>query len=195
MIAIGAGGLDVAVCMAGPPLRAAVPQDRRRLPRERAAAALDPGEGRHPRAPAPARSARWPGRDLRVHRAGRGDAVSYTERGTIANMIAELGATGAVFPADDETKRWFDEQERAEDFVGAEPPATRRTTSTRSRRSTSRRSSRSSPSRRARATSSRSTSSWARLWRRSASARRSTRPTRTWRSAARCSAATGSPRS
>src|SRR5438132_6086590 len=43
--------------------------------------------------------------------------LSYTERGTIANMIAELGATGAVFPADDETKAWLEEQERVNDFV------------------------------------------------------------------------------
>src|SRR6266480_2385766 len=43
--------------------------------------------------------------------------LSYTERGTIANMIAELGATGAVFPADDETRAWLEEQERLEDFT------------------------------------------------------------------------------
>ena len=43
--------------------------------------------------------------------------LNYTERGTIANMIAELGATGAVFPADDETRRWLAEQRREEDFV------------------------------------------------------------------------------
>src|SRR5947209_2523667 len=43
--------------------------------------------------------------------------LSYTERGTIANMIAELGATGAVFPADAETRAWLQEQERLEDFT------------------------------------------------------------------------------
>jgi aconitate hydratase len=32
-------------------------------------------------------------------------------------MIAELGATGAVFPADDATKAWLDEQQRGDDFV------------------------------------------------------------------------------
>src|SRR5919205_721104 len=32
-------------------------------------------------------------------------------------MIAELGATGAVFPADEETPRWLREQEREDDFV------------------------------------------------------------------------------
>src|SRR5439155_5864968 len=46
--------------------------------------------------------------------------LSYSERGTIANMIAELGATGAIFPSDDETRRWLEEQERGEDFVGLE---------------------------------------------------------------------------
>jgi aconitate hydratase len=43
--------------------------------------------------------------------------LSYTERGTIANMIAELGATGALFPADEETRVWLDEQQRSDDFV------------------------------------------------------------------------------
>src|SRR6478736_8905254 len=32
-------------------------------------------------------------------------------------MIAELGATGAVFPADEETRAWLDEQQRSDDFV------------------------------------------------------------------------------
>src|SRR5919205_4556607 len=35
-------------------------------------------------------------------------------------MIAELGATGAVFPADEETRRWLDEQQRGEQFVELE---------------------------------------------------------------------------
>jgi aconitate hydratase len=42
--------------------------------------------------------------------------LSYTERGTIANMIAELGATGAVFPADEETRGWLEEQQRGGAF-------------------------------------------------------------------------------
>jgi aconitate hydratase len=42
--------------------------------------------------------------------------LSYTERGTIANMIAELGATGGIFPSDDTTRLWLEEQERADDF-------------------------------------------------------------------------------
>ena len=50
--------------------------------------------------------------------------LSYTERGTIANMIAELGATGAIFPADDETRRWLAEQQREDDFVALETGGT-----------------------------------------------------------------------
>src|SRR5204863_8226892 len=46
--------------------------------------------------------------------------LSYTERGTIANMIAELGATGAVFPADEETRSWLAEQQREDDFIALE---------------------------------------------------------------------------
>src|SRR6266480_2747687 len=84
MIAIGAGGLDVAVCMAGHPFE---------LPCPKIVGVVFEFTG--------------PG----VH------TLSYTERGTIANMIAELGATGAVFPADDETRAWLEEQERLEDFT------------------------------------------------------------------------------
>src|SRR5918912_487564 len=50
--------------------------------------------------------------------------LSYTERGTIANMIAELGATGAIFPADDRTRTWLAEQQREEDFVPLETGGT-----------------------------------------------------------------------
>jgi aconitate hydratase len=49
--------------------------------------------------------------------------LSYTERGTIANMIAELGATGAVFPSDERTREWLEEQQRGSDFVAMEAGA------------------------------------------------------------------------
>src|ERR671925_407886 len=116
MIAIGAGGLDVAVCMAGHPFE---------LPCPKVVGVQLENELARP----------WiQAKDVilellrrRGVRGGRGaifeftgpgvEALSYTERGTIANMIAELGATGAVFPADRETRRWLDEQQRSEDFV------------------------------------------------------------------------------
>ncbi|HUK93974.1 MAG TPA: aconitate hydratase [Gaiellaceae bacterium] len=116
MIAIGAGGLDVAVCMAGHPFE---------LPCPRIVGVFLENELNRP----------WiQAKDVilellrrRTVRGGRGAifeftgpgvaTLSYTERGTIANMIAELGATGAVFPADEETRAWLAEQQREEDFV------------------------------------------------------------------------------
>jgi aconitate hydratase len=116
MIAIGAGGLDVAVCMAGHPFE---------LPCPKIVGVFLENELARP----------WiQAKDVilellrrRGVRGGRGcvfeftgpgvHTLSYTERGTIANMIAELGATGAVFPADDATRSWLTEQQREEDFT------------------------------------------------------------------------------
>jgi aconitate hydratase len=119
MIAIGAGGLDVAVCMAGHPFE---------LPCPNVVGVFLENELQRP----------WiQAKDVilellrrRGVRGGRGsifeftgpgvETLSYTERGTIANMIAELGATGAVFPSDAQTRAWLDEQQRGEDFVELE---------------------------------------------------------------------------
>src|SRR5688572_864494 len=49
-----------------------------------------------------------------------GDGVStlsVTDRGTLCNMITELGATAAVFPSDEQTREWFATQRREEDYV------------------------------------------------------------------------------
>jgi predicted aconitate hydratase len=123
MIAIGAGGLDVAVCMAGHPFE---------LPCPKFVGVFLENELDRP----------WiQAKDLilellrrRGVRGGRGclfeftgpgvATLSYTERGTIANMIAELGATGAIFPADAETRRALEEQERENDFVALETGGT-----------------------------------------------------------------------
>src|SRR6266540_1143190 len=119
MIAIGAGGLDAAVCMAGHPFE---------LPCPMIVGVFLDNELERP----------WiQSKDIilellrrRGVRGGRGAifeftgpgtaSLSYTERGTIANMIAELGATGAIFPSDEETRAWLEEQERGEDFVELE---------------------------------------------------------------------------
>lgn len=52
--------------------------------------------------------------------------LSTTDRATIANMIAELGATGAVFPSDERTLEWLRYQAREQDYIplSAEPHAT-----------------------------------------------------------------------
>jgi aconitate hydratase len=116
MIAIGAGGLDVAVCMAGHPFELPCPKlvgvflenDLQRPWIQAKDVILELLRRRGVRG----------GRGCIFEFTGPGvHALSYTERGTIANMIAELGATGAVFPADDATRRWLDEQGRGEDFV------------------------------------------------------------------------------
>jgi len=49
---------------------------------------------------------------------GEGAAtLSVTERGTICNMITELGATAAVFPSDERVWEWLSSQRREEDHV------------------------------------------------------------------------------
>src|SRR2546430_6243543 len=123
MIAIGAGGLDVAVCMAGHPFE---------LPCPKIVGVFLENELQRPWIQAKdvilellrRRGVRG-GRGAIFEFAGPGvSTLSYTERGTIANMIAELGATGAVFPADDETRAWLTEQQREGDFVAMDTGGT-----------------------------------------------------------------------
>ncbi len=57
-----------------------------------------------------------------------GDGVATiptSGRATICNMVVETGATAGVFPADDETRRWLATQDRADDFrpLAADPDA------------------------------------------------------------------------
>src|ERR671925_132240 len=42
--------------------------------------------------------------------------LSGTERATICNMIQELGATAGIFPSDRRTRRWMEAQDRANEF-------------------------------------------------------------------------------
>jgi aconitate hydratase len=123
MIAIGAGGLDVAVCMAGHSFE---------LPCPKIVGVFLENELRRPWIQAKdvilellrRRGVRG-GRGAIFEFTGPGVAtLDYTERGTIANMIAELGATGAVFPSDEETRAWLAEQQREEDFVALETGGT-----------------------------------------------------------------------
>src|SRR4051812_11462711 len=43
-------------------------------------------------------------------------AIGVTGRGTICNMIVETGGTTALFPSDEETRRWLEAQGRAEEW-------------------------------------------------------------------------------
>jgi aconitate hydratase len=115
MIAIGAGGLDVAVAMAGYPYEIACP-----------AVVEVRLEGELARPWVQAKDiilellrqlSASGGKNKVFEFTGPGTAdLSIPERGTIANMIAELGATSAVFPPDDKTRDWLALQQREDDF-------------------------------------------------------------------------------
>jgi aconitate hydratase len=120
MIAIGAGGLDVAVAMAGYPYEIACPEIVEvRL------------EGTLARPWVQAKDiilellrqlSASGGKNKVFEFTGPGTAdLSVPERGTIANMIAELGATSAVFPPDDKTREWLQIQQREDDFAELAP--------------------------------------------------------------------------
>ncbi|GAB3249345.1 aconitate hydratase [Arthrobacter pigmenti] len=53
------------------------------------------------------------------------ERLSTSARATICNMIVETGATTAVFPADEQTRRWLAEQNREADYrpMSADPGA------------------------------------------------------------------------
>ncbi|MFC3225935.1 aconitate hydratase [Marinibaculum pumilum] len=123
MLAIGAGGLDVAMAMAGEPYRIAMPEVwgielTGRLPDWVSAKdvilemlrrhGVDGGTGRI----------------IEYHGPGL-DGLSAMDRHVIANMGAELGATTTVFPADDAVRRFLaaEGREAAFDPVAADPDA------------------------------------------------------------------------
>ena len=120
MIAIGAGGLDVAVAMAGYPYEIACP--------EVVEVHL---EGKLDRPWVQAkdiilellrRLSASGGKNKVFEFTGPGtEDLSVPERGTIANMIAELGATSAVFPPDARTREWLAIQQREDDFADVGP--------------------------------------------------------------------------
>src|SRR4051794_4682028 len=120
MIAIGAGGLDVAVAMAGYPYEISCP--------EIVEVHLD-GELQRPWVQAKdiilellRQLSASGGKNKIFEFTGPGLAdLSVPERGTIANMIAELGATSAVFPPDEKTRDWLRIQQREDDFAEMGP--------------------------------------------------------------------------
>ncbi|ABQ25469.1 aconitate hydratase [Geotalea uraniireducens] len=123
MLAIGAGGMDVALAMAGHPFHLPCP----RIMGVKLTGQLQP----------------WvSGKDvilemLRRHtvKGGVGKIIEYygpgvatlsvTDRGTIGNMGAELGATTSLFPSDHRTKEFLESQGRGESWqpLAADPDA------------------------------------------------------------------------
>ncbi|MFL5820956.1 MAG: aconitate hydratase [Solirubrobacteraceae bacterium] len=120
MIAVGAGGLDVAVAMAGYPFEIACPST---------VEVWLEGSLQRPWVQSKdvilellRRLSVRGGKNKVFEFTGPGtEDLSIPERGTIANMIAELGATSAVFPPDAQTRQWLRLQRREEDFVELRP--------------------------------------------------------------------------
>lgn len=123
MLAIGVGGLEVAMAMAGEPLYVTMPQ----IWGVRLTGALPPWVSakdvilemlrRH--------GVRGGvGRIIEYHGPGL-DSLSAMDRHVIANMGAELGATTSVFPADEQVRAFLRREGRGGDFTGvtADPDA------------------------------------------------------------------------
>jgi aconitate hydratase len=115
MLAIGAGGLDVAVAMAGHGFALRAPK----VVGVQLTGALGPWVQAKDVILELLRRRGVRGGVGRVFEfTGPGVAtLTATERGTIANMIVETGGTTAVFPSDDQVRAWLEGQGRAADFV------------------------------------------------------------------------------
>ena len=115
MLAIGAGGLDVALAMGGAPFYLVMP----RVVNVELKGRL--------RAGVTAKDVILKVLEVLTTSGGVGKVMEYTgdgvkyltvpERATITNMGAELGATTSVFPSDDTTKAFLEAQGRGGDFV------------------------------------------------------------------------------
>ncbi|WP_066946264.1 aconitate hydratase [Microtetraspora fusca] len=115
MLAVGVGGLEVAMAMAGQPLYLTMPE----IWGVRLTGALPPWVSakdvilemlrRHG-------VDGGVGRVIEYHGPGLA-ALAAMDRHVIANMGAELGATTTVFPADDQVRAFLTAQGRADDFV------------------------------------------------------------------------------
>ncbi len=121
MLAIGVGGLDVAVAMGGSPYYFEMPK----VLGVKLTGRLNP----------------WvTAKDVILHmldqltvRGGVKKIIEYygpgaktlsaPERSTITNMGAELGATTSIFPSDEITRDFFQRQDRVEDWRSIEPDA------------------------------------------------------------------------
>lgn len=106
MIAIGAGGVDVAAAMAGKPYYIIMPE----VIEVRLEGSLQPGVSAKDVILEVLRRETVKGGVNKVYEyTGPGvDSLTVPERSTITNMGAELGATTSIFPSDDRTKEYLD---------------------------------------------------------------------------------------
>jgi aconitate hydratase len=123
MLAIGAGGLDVALAMAGEPFRLRCPE----VVLVQLEGALSPWVTAKDIILELLRRVSVQGGVGRVFEYGGPGVVtlSVPERGTITNMGAETGATTSIFPSDEVTLSFLKSQQREKDFkpLEADPGA------------------------------------------------------------------------
>jgi aconitate hydratase len=126
MLAIGAGGLDVALAMAGEPFPVIVP----RVVRVNLTGSLQPFVSAKDVILEVLRRVGVKGGVGKVlEYAGPGVAtLSVPDRATITNMGAETGATSSVFPSDEVTRQWFVAQGREDQWAPWRRTPTRSTT-------------------------------------------------------------------
>lgn len=121
MIAIGVGGLDVAMGMAGQPFTLPCPK----VVGVKLTGSLQPWVGGKDVILEMLRRLTVKGGVGRIFEYyGPGvDAMAMTHRFTITNMGAELGATTSIFPSDEETKRYLEAQGRGDVWQKMGPDA------------------------------------------------------------------------
>lgn len=114
MLAIGAGGFEVASVMAGQPYRVRMPK----VLNVHLAGKLPPWSGaKDVILELLRRRTVKGGVDAMLEYTGPGlKTLTVPQRGTIANMGAELGATSTVFPSDDMTRRFLRSEQREKDW-------------------------------------------------------------------------------
>lgn len=119
MLAIGAGGMDVATAMAGMPMRLKMPK----VVRVELKGELSPQCSAKDIILEMLRRITVKGGIGKVYEyVGEGvKTLTVPQRATIANMGAELGATTSVFPSDEEVKRFLKAQDRENDYVELYP--------------------------------------------------------------------------
>lgn len=123
MMAMGAGGLDVALAMAGQPFRITMPE----VVEVRLTGKLQPWVSAKDVILELLRRETVKGGVNKVYEyTGDGvETLSVPERATITNMGAELGATTSIFPSDNVTKQFMKAQGRVEQWsrLKADPSA------------------------------------------------------------------------
>jgi len=121
MIAIGAGGLDVALAMGGEPFYTSMPK----VVLVKLTGKLQPFVSAKDVILELLRRLTVKGGVGRIFEYG-GEGVkglSVPERSTITNMGAELGATTSIFPSDEQTKKYLKAQGRENDYAPFEADA------------------------------------------------------------------------